>query len=93
MMFGLFRRKAGFETFAAAARSPRYHKLMTESNAAHAPDGFARTIGERAMPAWGAKMAERQSFRERRDDLVCNGSLPLRVLGTRSTRKGRGVQS
>ena len=63
-MFGWFRRKPGFQDFAAALSPRRIRLRMTSANKSmRPPEGFERTIAERAMPKLSAEIADSQSLK------------------------------
>ena len=70
VMFGWFRRKPGFQEFAAALNPRRIRLRMTVANKSmHPHEGFERTIVERALPKLSAEIADSQSIKSVRQAL------------------------
>ena len=63
------RRAPSFDAFSAKARPMRQRAMMLAKNSAAAPNGFERTIAERAVPQFLADMADSQSLKGARQSL------------------------
>ena len=66
-MFGWFRRKPGFAEFATPPRARLIRKSLKAANQKMcAPEGFERSVTERAKPMFGTEIAESQSLKSAR---------------------------